>query len=146
MQMEYKVKTAMSFEIAQHLKACDASFVPSLSGRVDIDEYASKIEDKAITFEAWQGKELAGLVAVYINVEALTAFITNVSVLTTYGRSGIANELLKNCINFLKNKNVKKVSLEVGVENIAALELYKKFNFIECGSNAQIKMLELEIV
>ncbi len=143
--MEYRIKTARSVELIQHLKACDSSFIPILSQRVNIEEYGFKIADKAQTFEAWEGNVLAGLVAVYINVDSRTSFITNVSVIKSYSGIGLANKLLQNCISFLQGIKIQKVSLEVGVENKAALKLYKKFNFIECGSNAQIKMLELRL-
>lgn len=143
--MEYRVKTAVSDEIVQHLKACDSAFIPELSQKVNIEEYAVKIADKAHTFEAWEGKELVGLIAVYINFDSLTAFITNVSVLSNYSRAGIGKELLHSCIGFLKNNSIKKVSLEVGISNSAALELYKKFNFIESDFRTETKMMELKI-
>lgn len=143
--MEYRIKTARNSQIAEHLKVCDKLFVPALSQRVNINEYALKIADKAVTFEAWQGSVLVGLVAVYVNADALTSFITSVSVLNEYSRAGVAKELLQRCINYLKTQNIQKVSLEVGVGNRAALELYKKLNFIEYGSGEQIKTLELKI-
>jgi hypothetical protein len=63
--VEYLSNNASEAQIAGHLSRCDADFVPSLSGRVDINDYAKKIVNKAMRFEAWSGGELVGLVAAY---------------------------------------------------------------------------------
>ena len=45
--VQYRIGRASETEIAAHLRACDGSFVPPLSGRVDVAEYAGKIAGNA---------------------------------------------------------------------------------------------------
>ena len=66
--LEICINQADPEQIAEHLRACDASFTPPLSGRLEISGYAQKIADKANRFEAWAEGELVGLVAAYCNV------------------------------------------------------------------------------
>ena len=80
--VDYLSNKASEAEIAEHLSRCDADFVPPLSGRVEINDYAKKIASKATRFEAWSGGTLVGLVAAYCNdQEKHIAYITSVSVL-----------------------------------------------------------------
>jgi len=74
---------ASEVEIAEHLAHCDADFLPPLSSRVEIVDYARKIVAQAARFEAWSGGRLVGLVAMYCNdQERQIAYITSVSVLS----------------------------------------------------------------
>ena len=66
-EIDYLSNKASEAEIAEHLSRCDADFVPPLSGRVEINEYAKKIANKATRFEAWSGGMLVSLVAAYCN-------------------------------------------------------------------------------
>lgn len=80
--IEYCLNKASESEIAGHLKQCDADFVPPLSSRVEIKDYAQKIANKATRFEAWSDGTMVGLVAAYYNDhENRLVYITSVSVL-----------------------------------------------------------------
>ncbi|MEC8100292.1 MAG: ribosomal protein S18-alanine N-acetyltransferase [Pseudomonadota bacterium] len=48
-------------------------------------------------------------------------------------RKGIASELMKMLLTKAKKRDIKKIFLEVSKNNIAAIELYKKFNFNYIG-------------
>ena len=94
--IEYRLNMASAAQIAEHLLRCDADFVPPLSGRVEIRDYAQKIASKATRFEAWSGGTLVGLVAAYCNDrDKRIAFITSVSVLREWTGKGIAARLMK---------------------------------------------------
>src|SRR5262249_41382043 len=89
-------------QIAEHLSRCDESFVPPLSGRVEIADYAHKIADMATRFEAWDGA-LVGLLAVYCNDhERGVAYVTSVSVLQQWRSRGIPASLVDRCIAHAK--------------------------------------------
>ena len=108
--ISYKTKTANANDISLHLLACDDSFIPALSSRINISDYAQKIYDKAITFEAWNKNELIGLIATYFTQpESGIAFITNVSVSKKYNGKGIASKLLSNCITYAVKTNYKEI-------------------------------------
>jgi ribosomal-protein-alanine N-acetyltransferase len=136
-QLEYTLNKASAVEIAAHLSSCDADFVPTLSSRVEICSYAEKIARNAIRIEAWAGSLLVGLVAAYCNDhKELTAYISSVSVLKTWGRKGIAAKLLMQCIDLAKANGMQQISLEVASENTAAIKLYERSGFVTSGLKA----------
>jgi ribosomal protein S18 acetylase RimI-like enzyme len=129
-EIKYEVKKAGENEIFEHLKACDKNFIPALSNRVDLGSYSKKLFEKAVTFEAWEKKNLVGLLAIYLNDEENEiAYITNVSLLVQYSGKGIAMELMRHCIEFSRGNKFKKIILEVNKKNKDAIRLYEKFNF-----------------
>lgn len=116
--------------VAAHLRACDDSFVPSLSGRVDLEGYSRKIVESAERFEAWIDGELVGLVATYCNdLRRGVAFITSVSVLPSRQGRGIASRLLVIGIDHVRSLGIGRIELEVDRGNTAAMRLYEKHGF-----------------
>ena len=141
--VEYSVNTAGLGVIAEHLSRCDPFFVPSLSGRVEIADYAEKIETRAMRFEAWSGGKLVGMLAAYFNVPAEPyGFITSVSVLSDWTGRGIAACMLEQCIQLARTLGLQGVQLEVGCDNLPAIRLYSKVGFVAAGKCPPItKML-----
>lgn len=128
--VEYRLNTATVDEIAAHLSQCDAHFVPPLSGRVTIDEYAGKIASRAMRFEAWSSGSLIGLVAAYCNDETTgVAYVTSVSVLGEWMDQGHARRLVGRCVEYVRAAGMRRVKLEVAEENAAALRLYANSGF-----------------
>lgn len=133
---EFSVNKASAEQIASHLLCCDSDFLPLLSDRVVINDYAEKLEKYATRFEAWSGSLLIGLVAIYCNDEKkFLAHITNVSLLSTWRRCGIAQNLIGQCIQHAKIKNMRNINLSVGVSNYSAIDLYLKNGFSICSSD-----------
>ncbi len=127
---ELKICTAAEQDVLSHLLSCDQLFIPPLSSRVDIAEYAKKLVHHSKTFEVWVGDELVGLVAAYCNDPSVDkAFITNVSVLSNWAGQGLANRLMSMCLECVMASGLKSVELEVGVDNSAAIALYRKHGF-----------------
>lgn len=130
-QVEFCMNHATEAEIANHLSHCDADFVPSLSGRVDIGGYAHKIAAKATRFEAWVEGVLVGLMAAYCNdSERRVAFITSVSVLHGWQGRSIASQMMERCIRYVKELGFARIELEVDNENLGAANLYEKMGFV----------------
>lgn len=130
-KITYKIKTSTENDVHLHLCNCNDSFVPPLNTRINLTDYSKKIYDNAITFEAWNDKELIALIASYFNKENDFGFITNVSVIKEYIGTGIASELLKMCIEYATNQHYKSIKLEVIKDNIPAINFYKKYNFTQ---------------
>ena len=65
--ISYGVNKTNVDEIIKHLNLCDENFTPPLSSRINIRDYAIKITNNAVRFEATIGENLIGLLAVYIN-------------------------------------------------------------------------------
>lgn len=134
--IEFGVNKASEVQIVSHLQRCDADFVPRLSDRVEISDYAKKIAGKAMRFEAWSGDMLVGLVAVYCNdQEQRIAYITSVSVLREWMGKGIAAKLMKLCIEHVKGAGMRQISLDVASNNAPAIGLYEKSGFIAGKTN-----------
>lgn len=145
--VEYLSNKASEAEIAEHLSRCDADFVPPLSGRVEISDYAQNIASKAMTFEAWSGgTTLVGLVAAYCNdqgQEKRIAYITSVSVLKAWTGKGIAACLMNRCVEHAKVSGMRQVSLEVASDNAPAIRLYETSGFVAGKVNAPFVTMNL---
>ena len=129
--MNYCLNKASTLQIITHLKICDTTFVPMLSERISISDYADKIINNAVRFEAWVDNELVGLLAAYCNDTVKhTAFITNVSVLPAWHGKGIASQLMINVIEYVYKLGFDRIALDVDEQNRAAIKLYEKHGFL----------------
>ena len=146
MNIEYKIKAASREEILLHLKKCNDNFIPPLDKKVNLAEYSQKLADKSITFEAWLNDELIGLVAAYLNdLENHVGHITSVSVVKDHNGKGIAMELLDRCIEYARRQNFKHITLEVSEDNLGAVQLYKKFDFIPFENKNRMVRMKLDV-
>ena len=128
----YKTKTATEEKIFRHLHECKDNFMQPLDQRVNIGEYAKKIFERAVTFEAWSGEVLIGLVAAYFNdLKSLTGFITNSSVVKQYMGTGVGKQLVAMCIEHAKKNRFREIRVVVKKNNKAAIGLYKKYGFLD---------------
>ena len=50
-----------------------------------------------------------------------------------FRKVGIGNSLMNDLLNIAFKKKIQNIFLEVSVENLIAINLYKKFNFIKVG-------------
>ena len=91
------------------------TFNPPIDTQVSsVEEYANKIINNAVIFEAWISNKLVGLIAAYFNnYETKIGFITSVVILPEYQKQGIAKTLLKNVLVFAKENNFSIIKLEV---------------------------------
>jgi ribosomal protein S18 acetylase RimI-like enzyme len=128
-EIEYVQDRSSLDQVLFHLLKVDTAFKPSLSERVELKSYATKLYLKAVRFEAFHTNKLVGLLAVYINESSKDAFITNVSVLPEYQKNGIASNLLSKMETHLIKKKAESVDLEVFDSNYLAAQLYIKFGF-----------------
>ena len=140
MTFDFRINTATSAELTSHLTKCSDDFIPSLSSRIDIPEYARKISKHAVRFEAWD-HELVGLVAAYHDVDAHSAFITNVSVLMSHRSRGIASHLLNASSDHFASTGVRRITLEVDTGNSKAVSLYLAHGFTVAGEAGQTMTL-----
>lgn len=130
MKVHFRIGTAEEGDVKAHLTACDGEFVPPLSERVDLAVYSRKIRENAVTFEAWDGQLLVGLVGAYLNAtSAGRGFISNVSVLSGYSNKGIGAELLRMCFEHARKCGICEITLQVSPKSIRALELYRAAGF-----------------
>jgi ribosomal-protein-alanine N-acetyltransferase len=139
----YRSGSATKAEILSHLMKCDREFSPPLHTYADVEEYSTKIAARAVSFEAWNGETLVGLVAAYLNdPEARSGYITNVSVLREFTRCGIATKLVAEVLEYARAEGFETVSLEVTDNNAVAIRLYEKLGFAraEGGDGGRVRM------
>ena len=63
--------------------------------------------------------------------------ITNIVTKKDKRENGIGKKMIEEIINLAKNKNLKCVTLEVNEHNEPAINLYKKYNFVEVGKRTK---------
>lgn len=142
----YKIKTSRQEDILSHLKKCDEIYIKQLEERVDLEKYSKKLFDKSVTFEAWTGNVLAGLIAAYFNDEvSRIGYISNVSVIKDFLGKRISTELMESAIKYAGENNFKEIRLEVNKNNIPAINLYRKFGFAEYGYSGDYINMKLSI-
>ena len=78
---------------------------------------------------AKRNNEVLGFLSYRIVLDELE--IMNIVVREDYRRKGIASKLLSNLII---KEDYEKINLEVNINNIAAITLYKKFGFMQVGN------------
>ena len=144
--MRYAVDAATVAAIGAHLRRCDADFVPRLSERLDVAQYAARIRAKAATFEAWSGDVLVGLVAAYLNDPGGEAgFVTSVSVEAQFQGTGIADALMHNCVRLAQERGFRRVELEVHDSNERAIALYRRHRFEVSGTKGEFLRMTLDL-
>lgn len=75
--------------------------------------------------------EVVGFAGIKIIIDE--ADIMNIVVKNNFRKKGIGSLFLQQLIDLSKTLNITSISLEVNEKNIAAISLYKKFNFKEIG-------------
>lgn len=75
--------------------------------------------------------EIVGFAGISIVLDS--ADITNIVVKNTYRGNGISSILLEHIIKLAKSNNCSVINLEVNCNNLVAINLYKKFGFIQVG-------------
>jgi len=78
-----------------------------------------------------RGREPAGFIL--IRSIAGEAEILSIAVAPDHRESGVATGLLYKICDLLREERVKKIFLEVGQQNVAALRLYQKTGFKQVG-------------
>jgi ribosomal protein S18 acetylase RimI-like enzyme len=145
--INYTINQSNAGEILIHLEACDKTFSPPLSQRLDLSAYAEKLLKFAVNFEAWNRQsKLIGLISVYMNdVNLNAAFITNVSVCPEYTGKGIAKKIMTECIQKTKEKGFAQIHLEVNALSASAIKLYSVFGFEIVEINKEMIKMNLKL-
>lgn len=82
-------------------------------------------------FAIHENNQIVGFIGILVILDE--ADITNLVVKKSSRGTGRSNILMKYVVDFCKNNNISKINLEVNSNNTIAINLYKKFGFIEVG-------------
>ena len=125
---------------------CDKDFDPILSTRVVIEDYCQKLYVSSIVFSAYWNINLAGILAMYCNDEINnTGYISSVCIYKEYRGLKIGKSLMESAIKYAQAEGMLKIKLEVGIKNLSAIKLYRKYGFIISETNQDIHSMELTI-
>lgn len=117
-------------ELLSFLRSVEALFPVPLSEKVDLEEYADKLLDRACLVVERADGEIAGLAAGY--VEHLTgdfAYVAVVGVRPEHQRKGIARSLVSRFVELCRAKGLKGVHLYTDASNAPAIRMYEKLGF-----------------
>ncbi len=134
----YKVEAGVVFiskidlvTLENLLLEIDNEFIPALSQRVNIIEYARKLSSNAVLFGAKDKKDgnLVGLIAIYCNdIRNRTAYIPIIGLVKKYRGKGYGQKLLELAIDHAKKLGFFHICLETW-ENSSSQKLYLEQGF-----------------
>lgn len=112
----------------------EIAFIDSLSFSENWSEesYKNMENDSNYTFfKLCDGEKVIGFILLLYAVDAYE--IIRIAVLPEYRGRGIGEKLIKEAVDFIKEKGIENIFLEVREGNAAARKLYEKSGFEECG-------------
>ncbi|WP_338519991.1 GNAT family N-acetyltransferase [Alteromonas gracilis] len=117
--------------LEEHLADMFATSPPESVHALDVEALKA---DNIIFFSAWNGADLAGCVAIK-TLNNQECELKSMRTARTCRGQGVASQLLLFALEHAKIKGFSSVSLETGTQDYfsAARQLYKKFQFEECG-------------
>jgi ribosomal protein S18 acetylase RimI-like enzyme len=117
-------------ELTEFLQRIDADVVPPLSSRVQVEEYAEKLNRIADCIVADIDHRVVGLCAMYCNDQATReGFISLIAVDAQLRRIGLGASLLEKGLELALSKGMERVLLETHVANHKAISLYRSKDF-----------------
>lgn len=116
-----------SKKVKSYLNAMCDYFIPPLNQVVNINKYSDKLVQNADCFFVENHGKNIGFLAVYTNdYSGKIAFISSISIIPEYQGTGISQKLIDFSIEYSRRKGMTSIALEVDLNNIKAIRLYKK--------------------
>ena len=88
--------------------------------------------DKVTIFLKYKNGKLIGYISLYHFLDE--ANLQRVAIIESERRQGVASELIKYAIEFLKSIGIKSFYLEVNENNLIAIKVYEKLGFINIST------------
>jgi 1-aminocyclopropane-1-carboxylate deaminase/D-cysteine desulfhydrase-like pyridoxal-dependent ACC family enzyme/GNAT superfamily N-acetyltransferase len=122
-------KTIEVERLTSFLNDIEGDFIPPMSKRISIPDYAQRLHDKAELLIALSGDEVVGLVGFYCNDQTRkNGYLSILGVKKEFRRSGIGTKLLQTAIDTIKETGIEKILLETVVAELKA-PFYAKHGF-----------------
>lgn len=133
-------------EIYNYLSENDLIFIPPLSTRIDVQNFAVKLNKYAVHFCAFEKERLVGFTGCYFNNPGREfGFISSSSVMKEFQGRGVAKALLAKTIEFGINNGFKQIKLQVNITNLSAVRLYSEAGFIEVSRKNDLSEMTLNL-
>lgn len=130
--MEYIIKTPGTEDVQrihQFLVDTDHLSIPPLSHRMDLLEFACKLQEKATLFEYVEDNKIIALNAVYVNKYPTDSYATSLAVLQEYEGYGIGAKLILKAINYCRKYGSEGYRLQMRSSNTVMLDFYLQRGF-----------------
>ena len=113
------------------LNKFDDCFNPTVSSIVgSLEKYSEKLFINAVNIAFYINNNAIGFASFYCNdLETKTAYLAQIAVLNDYTLKGYGGMLLKECESIARKKGMKKMRLEVYLQNELGLYFYKKNDY-----------------
>lgn len=111
------------------LKETDDYFIPALSERVNLKEWAKKISSNAVVFELVVDNSIIGIGATYYNDAPAFSFGTFVCVKKEYQKEMYGVDLIQRMIDYAKENGSAGFKCEVRKSNKPLVKFYKLLGF-----------------
>ncbi len=134
-EIENRDKTAIREEHLEpgelyELLSCYRDTLPTLTDSLIRKNLARKIAQYGHLLIAYKGTQQAGFAAFYANDNVtMTAFLSLFAIKNHFRGSGIGRDLLNAVESISKASGMKRIRLEVRIENDTAIGFYKHLNF-----------------
>jgi ribosomal protein S18 acetylase RimI-like enzyme len=115
--------------ILEILNYFDSYFIPPISQRLDMNEFASKLASNATILLAKNKVKIAGFTAFYFNETPKFSYLTLLAVDLDFQGVGIGSIMVEKMISYCEQKLSAGIELEVRENNIPMLKVYKHFGF-----------------
>lgn len=151
MNIEYKLYRPGELDasiIHAFLIEMDDYLIPTLSSRVDLGAFATKISNLATHYVAYDGKSLIGLCSFYFNYSPHCSYGTYVCTHPNYRDEMVGVELLQKFIEYCRLNGSKGVEAVIRKSNKALVKFYSAMGFSIVGEenypNSDIVELHIE--
>ena len=133
-------------QIMEYLIYNNDLFNPPLNLRVNVEIFASKIFSNAEQWWVFQDENPIAFMACYFNnFDKRIGFVTSISVMKDYQNKSFGTKLINSAIEYGKNKDFKKIRLEVYEKNSKAILFYRKCDFLPVKNQNGMILMNLEL-
>jgi D-cysteine desulfhydrase len=118
-----------------------------LSGRMDLEAYASKLKARGDIGVALINEEIVGLQALYANdKQTLTAHLPFIAVLPACRSRGLGRTMLSRALALARQRGMQRLQLEVARENLRAQRLYQSLGFRFVPGDGPSLLMEIDLL
>ncbi|MDY0142786.1 MAG: GNAT family N-acetyltransferase [Bacteroidales bacterium] len=129
--LEYSIidKSIGKDNVVEILTQYDSYFIPKISERNNLIEYAEKLASNATFIIAKKFNNIAGFAAFYFNQAPKSSYLTLIAVNKDFQGLGIGKSLINELILFCRTKNSTGIMLEMRANDSKLLNFYTKLGF-----------------
>ncbi|SHJ73762.1 Acetyltransferase (GNAT) domain-containing protein [Tangfeifania diversioriginum] len=116
-------------KIAEILTHYDDYFIPKISDRKNIVEYARKLSSNATFILAKNKRKIVGFTAFYFNPVPKTTYLTLIATDRNLQGTGIGKSMIYKLIEFCTTHNSAGILLEMRANNLKLFNFYDSLGF-----------------